>query len=139
MFEDTKKGLFIRMAHRPKKRTAGESSRVTERRQRPTAGAKSFPWIDYSGEVNGKTVGVTIMDHPKNFRPSRYHVRDYGLFSVSPFGEKAYTNGAKEAAPVHLKAGESLRLRYAMYFHDGDAEAAQPQKAYEQFIKVEGP
>jgi hypothetical protein len=140
VFEDTKEGLFgFRVAPSMKEKNGGRVVASDGSKTTANCWGKSFPWIDYSGEVNGKTVGVTIMDHPKNFRPSRYHVRDYGLFSISPFGEKAYTNGVSEAAPVHLKSGESLRLRYAMYFHDGDAEAAQPQKAYEQFIKVESP
>ena len=76
------------------------------------------------------------MDHPGNFRPSRYHVRNYGIFSISPFGEHAYTGGKEPAKPVHLKAGEDLRLQYAIYFHGGDAVKGQVKDAYEQFMKV---
>ena len=94
----------------------------------------SYPDFD----VDGKTVGVAIMDHPKNFRPSRYHVRDYGLFSISPFGEKAYTNGTSPAAPHHLKKGENLRLRYAMFFHDGDTKTANVAGAWDLFVKSAG-
>jgi hypothetical protein len=79
---------------------------------------------------------VTIMDHPDNFRPSRYHVRDYGLFSVSPFGEKAYTNGSSPAAPVHLEMGKTLRLRYGLYVHDGDAATSNVPMIYEVFAKT---
>ena len=97
---------------------------------------KTFPWIDYSGEVGEKTVGVTIMDHPDNFRPSRYHVRDYGLFSISPFGEKAYTRGESDAATVEIHPGESLRLRYAILIHDGGVESAGIEAAWQQFSSL---
>jgi hypothetical protein len=134
VFEDTKEGLFgFRVAPSMKEKNGGRVVASDGSKTTAMCWGKTFPWVDYSGEVDGKTVGVTIMDHPENFRPSRYHVRDYGLFSVSPFGEKAYTNGAREAAPVHLKPGASLRLRYAMYFHDGDATNSGIDIAWKTF------
>ena len=137
--EDTKEGLLgFRVAPSMKEKNGGHVIASDGTETTANCWGKAFPWIDYFGTVDGKTVGVAIMDHPQNFRPSRYHVRDYGLFSVSPFGEKAYTNGANEAAPVHLKKGESLRLRYAIYFHDGDTKAAHVAGAYEQFVKTSG-
>jgi hypothetical protein len=39
---------------------------------------------------------------------------------------------------VHLKKGESLRIRYAMYFHDGDTKAANVAGAWDQFVKTSG-
>ena len=137
--EDTKEGLLgFRVAPSMKEKNGGHVIASDGTETTANCWGKAFPWIDYFGTVDGKTVGVAIMDHPQNFRPSRYHVRDYGLFSVSPFGEKAYTNGANEAAPVHLKKGESLRLRYAIYFHDGDTKAAHVASAYQQFVKTSG-
>jgi VCBS repeat-containing protein len=139
VFEDTKEGLFgFRVAPSMKEKNGGSVVASDGSKTTKECWGKAYPWIDYFGQVDGKTVGVAIMDHPKNFRPSRYHVRDYGLFSISPFGEKSYTNRKNESAPVHLKKGETLRLRYAMYFHDGDTEAANVAGAYEQFVKTAG-
>src|SRR5690606_3463244 len=94
------------------------------------------PWIDYSGTVGTQTYGATLMDHPDNFRPSRYHVRDYGLFSINPFGESSYTGGKEEAKPVALKPEETLSLRYGLYIHQGGAQAGKVPQAYEQFLSV---
>ncbi|MFM7160367.1 MAG: DUF6807 family protein, partial [Planctomycetaceae bacterium] len=65
---------------------------------------------------------------------SRFHVRDYGLFTLSPFGQKAYTNGALPAEPFKLPAGASARLRYGLFVHDGEVPAAQIQAVYGQFL-----
>ena len=134
-FEDTKEGMFgIRVAPSMKEKNGGHVVASDGSETTQNCWGKSFPWIDYYGTVDGKTVGVAIMDHPNNFRASRYHVRDYGLFSISPFGNHAYTNGVEEAAPVHLKKNESLRLRYGMFFHDGDTKAGNVAAAWDQFV-----
>ena len=92
-------------------------------------------WVDYTGPVDGKEYGVTIFDHPGNFRPSRYHVRDYGLFSVSPFGEKAYTNGKEPEVNDVFKKDSELRLRYAIYFHDGVVSASELNALASKFTR----
>jgi hypothetical protein len=94
-------------------------------------------WVDYTGPVDGKTVGVAVFDHPQNFRPSRYHVRNYGLFSVSPFGEGAYTNGQEKPVSDVFKRDSVVRLRYGIYFHADDAAAANVASVFQQFLKVE--
>jgi Methane oxygenase PmoA len=136
-FADTKEGMFgFRVAPSIKEKNGGTVVASDGSETTANCWGRCFSWVDYSGTVDGRTVGVAIMDHPGNFRPSRYHVRDYGLFSISPFGEKAYTNGVSREALVQLKKGESLRLRYAMYFHDGNAKDGGVAAAWDQFVKV---
>ena len=94
-------------------------------------------WVDYTGTVDAKQYGVTLMDHPGNFRPSRYHVRDYGLFSLSPFGEGAYQNDPAKSLPVTLDDQRpQLRFRYGLYVHSGNPVEGNVGRAYDQFIQV---
>jgi hypothetical protein len=95
-------------------------------------------WCDYSGEIDGKPVGIAIFDDPVNKPRACWHVRDYGLMAANPFGR------AKSGFPamrgrtdvVRLAKGEHLKLRYGIFLHEGDAAAGKVPKAFEQFVKL---
>ena len=136
-FGDTKEGLFaVRVPNSMRESVAGgpivnaEGLKGTKE-----CWGKTSPWVDYVGPVGSQKYGVALMDGPNNPRKSRYHVRDYGLFSMSPFGDKSYTNGASPANPLHLKKGETFKLKYGLYVHHGDAEQGRVAEAYKQFAE----
>jgi hypothetical protein len=89
-------------------------------------------WCDYSGQIDGRPAGITLMASPSNFRESWWHNRDYGLMVANPFGRAALEQGSKSA--VKVKPGESLRLRFAAVLHD--AADYHPADAYEEFVKI---
>lgn len=94
---------------------------------------KATDWCDYSGTINDRHVGLTVMPHPDNFRRSWFHVRDYGLMLANPFGRKALTGGDKSS--VAVKPGETLRLRFGVFIHDApSAEEYSPADAYRDYL-----
>lgn len=99
------------------------------------AWSKPAKWCDYHGPVEGEHLGIAILNHPNSYRfPTRWHVRQYGLFAANPFGSKAF-DGKFDDATTKLKQGESLELRHRFIFHLGNAEDANIEEAWQQYGK----
>lgn len=92
-------------------------------------------WCDYSGTIDGKSVGVAVFAHRKNPQPSYWHARDYGLLAANPFGRKeSGFPGAKEAgAPFKIAKGSSATFRFAIFAHDGNAKSGRVAEAYQVY------
>ena len=96
---------------------------------------KQAHWCDYSGPVDGRTVGISVFDNPSNFRhPTYWHVRDYGLMTANPFALSAYKHDPSVDGSHTLKAGECLSFAYRVYIHDGDVRAARVAEQYHGYV-----
>jgi hypothetical protein len=95
-------------------------------------------WCDYSGPVGEKTAGIAVLADPRNSVPTAWHARNYGLLAANPFGRARSgfpgTKGKKEL--VRLAKGEHLRLRYALFLHDGDVKSGRVAEAYAEFARL---
>lgn len=104
-------------------------------RNEEQAWGKQAAWCDYSGVMEGRRIGMTLMPDPKNFRPSWYHARNYGFVAANPFGRQAFAKGEKSR--VVIKRGETLRLRFGVLVHSAPAdEPIDLAAAYQDFLSV---
>lgn len=134
-FGDTKEGMFaFRVASSMElNRGAGRIVNSEGQTDRAAWGQRAS-WCDYSGPVEGRTVGIAIFDHPDNLRhPSFWHVRDYGLFAANPFGLRAFLGEGTAEGGLRLEPGQSLTFRYRILLHAGAAEEANLAAVYAQY------
>lgn len=135
-FGDTKEGMFgIRVptsmdVNSKKGGKIQNSEGLTDLK----AWGKPAPWVDYTGPVEGKTVGIAILNGPASFRyPTTWHVRDYGLFAANPFGYIDF--GMKESGDYTIPKGESIGFRYRVILHEGTTEEANIGRSFETYAK----
>jgi hypothetical protein len=95
-------------------------------------------WCDYSGVIEGKTVGIAILADPANRYPSCWHSRGYGLMAANPFGRDKSGFPAMKGRTdlVKLAKGEHLKLRYGLLIHPGDAKDGKVEEYFQRFVKL---
>lgn len=93
---------------------------------------KPSNWADYSGTLEGESVGFAIFDHPGNpHHPTRWHARAYGLFSANPFGSQTFSPTNPQGG-LTVKAGEPVRFRYRVIIHPAGVDLAEMYKKWEK-------
>ncbi len=135
-FGDTKEGMFgVRVASSMDV-DAKKGGKITNAEGLTDAAAwgKPSPWVDYTGPVDGQTVGIAILNHPASFRhPTTWHVRTYGLFAANPFGWHDF--GMKTSGDDTIPAGDSIHFGYRLILHTGDTTSANVPAAYAAYAK----
>lgn len=135
-FGDTKEGTFaIRMNDKLTEKAKGATLVSSDgAKAMKDVWGKPFPWVDYSGMLEGKEVGIAIFDHPKNPKhPTHWHARDYGLFAANIFGERDFYRDKNRDGSVTLEPGKSMRFRYRVVVHPGLTDAKKMDALYSAY------
>jgi Family of unknown function (DUF6807) len=105
----------------------------------PAIWGKPADWVDYSGRVDGKEVGVVAFDHPSSFRhPTTWHARAYGLLAANPFAAREFTGDAKQDGSWTLPERKSIGFRYGVVIYDGEYTPAELGEMYRQYVATAG-
>jgi hypothetical protein len=133
-FGDTKEGAFaIRLADSFTERRGAKIVDANGRSDMKNVWGKRSNWVDYTAEVDGERLGVAIFDHPQNpHYPTYWHARDYGLFSLNPFGQNSFDENMPENK-TKLATGKKLTYRWRVVIHPGDATTGGVEELYKQF------
>lgn len=103
---------------------AGEVVRGEERLARSR-------WCAYTAKADGEPVTAAMFDHPQNPRNPAW------WFTMqTPFAYLSATLNLHRE-PMHLKAGETLRLRYGVAVWDGEADEAALEEAWRDWVERE--
>lgn len=136
-FGDTKEGTFaIRLAPALEERKTGKMTNAEGKQGEKEVWGTKSNWVDYSGELEGEKLGITIFDHPLNPKhPTYWHSRSYGLFAANPFGEHEFMRDKTKHAGTTVKPGEVLRFRYRVLIHPGDTKSVDLAAVYQKYSK----
>ena len=133
--DDQEYGLGIRVQTPIEERNGGQILNADGLKGAKKAYGKASNWADYSGVMDNTLIGMTVMPDPKNFRPSWYHTRDYGLIAANPFGRKGVAGGKK--SEVLVKKGEKFHLGFGIAIYSAAPGAAVDRDAmYKDYLKA---
>lgn len=138
-FADTKEGgiLSVRVRTSMNGSRGGMIENAYGGRTERECWGKPAPWVDYSGPVDGTHQGIAIFDHPDNpHHPTRWHVRDYGLFTANPWALHDYLGTDEVDGGETLECGKVWKYQYRMYLHPGDAAGGGVRDKYLAYAAV---
>jgi hypothetical protein len=133
-------GLGVRLAT-PIAVTSEGGGRILDSEGRKNGGeiwGKTADWCDYSGPIESRFGGITVMPHPNNFRPCWWHARDYGFVAANPFGRAAFSAGPP--SKVVVRPGAALRLQFGLLIHASEKEDdVDLAVAYRDYLEMRRP
>src|SRR5262249_27302268 len=139
-FGDTKEGSFgVRINDQIREQTRnGKIENANGKIGERNCWGQLSAWGDYSGAIDGATVGLAILDDPANPHRACWHTRAYGLMAANPFGRTRSGFPAMKGQTdlVKLAKGEHLKLRYGLLIHPGDAKEGKVADYFQRFVRL---
>ncbi len=127
-FGDTKEGglLSVRVATAldvPKGQIRNSRGGVcTKNSEERSVWGKRAEWCCYSGNIEGKNVGIAIIDHLNNpIYPTYWHVRSYGLMTANPFGKSHFVFPLLRGT-WKMKENTKSTWKYRLVVFDGQVD-----------------
>ena len=141
VFGDEKDGVFgIRLAHELEEPLASDPIRTGQMtasngcHQEKECWGKRADWMDVSGAIGGRSVGIAVFDNSRNPRhPTYWHARGYGLLAANIFGVKAFTEDPSADGAMPLASGKTIRFCYRVVLHDGPLDAHSLASMYKSW------
>lgn len=91
---------------------------------------KHSSWVDWQTTLEGESIGVTLMDSPRNHRfPTTWITRSMGLLFANPFAQRYYDKSRQDGS-LSLQPGDELRLRYRVLIHPVPMDIGAAFKEY---------
>jgi hypothetical protein len=135
-FGDTKEGTMAIRTHPKLRIDKGAAAVNSEGITGAAIWGKRAKWVDYSGEVGGKNVGVSIFDHPSNPRhPTWWHARAYGLVAANPFGIHDFEKKPGGTGDLKVEKGKSVTFKYRFLLHEGGADDVKVAERFAEWAK----
>ena len=139
-FGDTKEGSMgvrVRDSVTEKDNKGGKLTNAQGLQTEKALWGKESAWCDYSGPCDKGTAGITIFSDPKNAYSTAWHSRGYGLMAANPFGrnKSGFPDRKGNSDLVKIARGNSLKLGFALYVHDGDEKEAKAEKVFANSFK----
>jgi hypothetical protein len=134
-FGDTKEGglLSVRVPtpldvpRGGKIRNALGKTSTNEKEEKQVWGKRAV-WCEYSGQTEGKQIGITIIDSPFNpIAPTYWHVRNYGLMTANPFGKSHFVFPLLKGS-MKVPANSTSVWNYRLVVFDGTIDEAEYTK-----------
>lgn len=109
-------GLGVRLATPLIEKNGGQLYNSAGQSSAKATWGQPAVWCDYSGEIDGRWVGVTIMANGKTPRAPWWHNRNYGLMVANQFGRDAMRQGEK--SKLEVQTGSTLQLSFTVIIHE---------------------
>jgi len=137
-----KGGIFADASGRPTRVAAGDTAGATgvyltsEGVKGDKVWSTRGRWCELTGNTDGKTETIAIIDNPKNpDYPTYWHARGYGLFAANPLGRHIF-DATQPPLNFTIDKGKSVTFRFRVIIASHAITSEQMNQAADAFAKA---